>query len=466
MSNSAGQSGGWLTQIAMGRHLSYRAVRARLTLLYGGLFVLSGAALMLIAYLLLVNAGFIFSLQSGPDASPSLSGQAPAPGGAARTPLAGETTHPSAQTLAYWGAVARCMRQHGVAGFPMPADQVPSSLSSVGELSDRDGAILVFPHGLNTESATFGRAAGVCGFSADSAQQLNHQNGRRAHERDELILQSGIALALMSLLSLGLGWFIAGRVLQPLEAAHAAQRQFVANAAHELRTPLTRQRALIQVALADPSADATSLRAAHERALAAEQQLEQLINGLLTLTRGQAGLERLETVDLAVVASDVVSAYEAEVELHGLSVQTRLSAAPAQGDSRLTERLVANLIANAIRHNRAGGEVEIETGTYDRSPFVSVANSGSVIDLNDVERLFRPFERMGAARTAHDGGHGLGLSIVRAIADAHGAKLSVSPRPQGGLVVEVVFPTARAGPRMRLSGVWLRRAAPRATLGD
>jgi signal transduction histidine kinase len=464
MSDSAGQSGGWLTQMTIGRHLAYRAARARLTLLYGGLFVLSGAALMLIAYLLLVNAGFIFSLQSGPEASPGA--QAPAPGGAARTPLAGETTHPSAQTLAYWGTVAHCMRQHGVAGFPMPVNQVPSSLGSVGELSDRDGAILVFPLGLNTQSATFGRAAGVCGFSADSAQQLNQENGRRAHERDELILQSGIALALMSLLSLGLGWFIAGRVLQPLEAAHAAQRQFVANASHELRTPLTRQRALIEVALADPGADEASLRAAHERALAAEQQLEQLINGLLTLTRGQAGLGRLETVDLAAVTSDVLSVYGAEAELHGLSVRTRLSAAPAQGDPRLTERLVANLIANAIRHNRARGDVEVETGTYDRSPFVSVANSGSVIDVNDVERLFRPFERMGPARTAHDGGHGLGLSIVRTIADAHGAKLSVSPRPHGGLVVEVVFPTARTGPRTRLSGALVRRAAPRATLGD
>ena len=467
MSDSAGRPSGRLWQMAMGRHLSYGVVRVRLTLLFGGLFVLSGAALMLIAYLLLVNAGFVFSLQSGPDVSPGAQALAPANGGAARRiPLTGSTTHPSAQTLAYWGHVARCMRQHGVAGFPMPVNQLPTSLRSVAEVSDRDGAILVFPIGLRTQSSTFAQAAGVCGFSADSAQQLQQENARRTHERDELILQSGIALALMSLLSLGLGWFIAGRVLRPPEVAHAAQRQFVANASHELRAPLTRQRALIQVALADPRADEASLRAAHERVLAAEQQLEQVINGLLTLTRGQAGLERLDGVDLAVVASDVLSAYGAEAELHGLSVRATLSAAPAQGDPRLAERLVANLIANAIRHNSAGGHVEVETGLRERSPFVLVANTGQVVNVSDVERLFRPFERMGPARTAHDGGHGLGLSIVRAIADAHRAKLSVLPRPQGGLVVEVVFPTARAGSRMRLSGALLRRAAPRATLGD
>ena len=103
----------------------------------------------------------------------------------------------------------------------------------------------------------------------------------------------------MSLLSLGLGWLMAGRVLQPLEDSYQAQRQFVANASHELRAPLTRQRALIQVALADPDANFASLRAAHERVLASEQHLEQMIDALLALTRGQAGLERRERLDLA-----------------------------------------------------------------------------------------------------------------------------------------------------------------------
>ena len=136
---------------------------------------------------------------------------------------------------------------------------------------------------------------------------------QRTQTRQQLLIQSGIALAGMSLLSLGLGWLVAGRVLQPLEDSYEAQRQFVANASHELRAPLTRQRALIQVALANPEADFASLRTAHERVLASEQQLEQLIDALLALTRGQAGLERREQLDLAALASQTLLAREPEL---------------------------------------------------------------------------------------------------------------------------------------------------------
>jgi signal transduction histidine kinase len=225
-----------------------------------------------------------------------------------------------------------------------------------------------------------------------------------------------------------------------LEASFEAQRQFAANASHELRTPLARQRALIQVALADPKANFSSLRAAHERVLASEQHLEQMIEALLTLTRGQAGLERRERLDLAAIASEALHGREAELAGRDLEVRATLATGPAVGDPRLIERLIANLIDNAIRHNIPGGHIEIATGTRDRHAFVSIANTGPAVPPEELQRLFQPFQRLGSTRTRHNNGYGLGLSIVHAIANAHGAELTARARAQGGLAVEVGFP--------------------------
>ena len=451
-----------LSQMAVGRHLSYGTVRARLTLLYGCLFALSGAALMAIAYLLLVNAGFVFSLGGAANTGPA---SVPPPRGASVSlPTAGLRTHPSPETLAYWRGVARCMRTRGFTGFPDPTDVVPRRSGSFQEVSDRSGAILLYPRSLDMRSAAYVSAADACGVLADNPQQFAHETGARSQVREQLLLQSAIALGAMSLLSLALGWFIAGRALQPLVDAYAAQRQFVANASHELRAPLTRQRALIQVALADPHADQASLREAHERVLVSEERLEQLINGLLTLARGQAGLARREDLDIAVIAAEVLLTYRAEARASGLKVHTALAPAQGQGDRLLLERLLANLIGNAIRHNTARGEVNVATGTRDRAPFLSVTNTGPVVAPEDVQRLLRPFERMGAVRAVTDGGHGLGLSIVRAIADAHGAELRLSPQPAGGLAVEVVLSAPRTRSRPVFGGTWLRRAGQRRAL--
>ena len=123
--------------------------------------------------------------------------------------------------------------------------------------------------------------------------------------------------------------------------------------------------------------------------------------------------------------------------------------APAAGDPRLLERLIANLIDNAIRHNIPGGHLEITTGTRDGHAFVSITNTGPAVPPEQIHRLFQPFQRLGGARIQHKGGHGLGLSIVQAIATAHGAELTTRARPQGGLTIEVSFPPAAgAGSRV------------------
>jgi signal transduction histidine kinase len=430
-----------LTELAVGRHLPHRTARVRLMLLYGALFLVSGAALMAITYALLVNAGFVFTLQNtvlkGPP--PSLARTGPPPG----LPGPGSTTHPSAQTMAHWRTVARCMRQHGVSGFPDPATSMPPNFPRTGGVvADREGAILSISAAIQ-QSPAFTGAASACGFNADRSGETA-ENRRRTQVRQELLIQSGIALAGMSLLSLVLGWLMAGRVLQPLEDSYQAQRQFAANASHELRAPLTRQRALIQVALADPDANFASLRTAHERVLASEQHLEQMIDGLLALTRGQAGLERRERLDLATLAAQVLRIRDSETTNLGLDVRATLAPAPTAGDPRLLERLIANLLDNAIRHNIPQGHLEITTGTRHQHAVLTVTNTGPTIPPEEVPRLLQPFQRLHGTRTTHRSGNGLGLAIVDAIAAAHRATLTTQPRSGGGLIIEVTFPaTAR-----------------------
>ncbi|WP_222853348.1 sensor histidine kinase [Fodinicola acaciae] len=289
---------------------------------------------------------------------------------------------------------------------------------------------------------------------------------------------SAIALVIVAFLALALGWEVAGGVLRPLrtittrtrrisatnlqerlaldgpadelheladtidallgrlEAAFDAQRQFVANASHELRTPLTRQRALIEVALDDPEATISSMRAACRRVLAAGDQQERLIEGLLTLASSQRGPGRRERLDLAVLASDTVDRAGAE----DLKVEVELAPAPAYGDPRLVERLVTNLVDNAVRHNVLGGWIRITTRREGDRSVLTVANGGPVLPRAEIARLFQPFQRFDAERTGVRDGHGLGLSIVAAIADAHNAELRADPGTDGGLTVWVAFP--------------------------
>jgi signal transduction histidine kinase len=235
-------------------------------------------------------------------------------------------------------------------------------------------------------------------------------------------------------------------MLARLDAAFASQRRFVANASHELRTPLARQRTLAQVALSDPDANADSLRAAHERILVSGEQQEQLIDALLTLSRVQAGAVKRHPVDLAPVVRDLLAARAAEAEERQVRVLPDISTAPLRGDPRLVEHLAANLVDNALRHNVPGGLVVVQTGTRAGHGWLAVSNDGPVVAPDEIERLYEPFERLGAERTHAGEGFGLGLCIVRAVAVAHGASLTTEARLTGGLHVELRFPPAGVTP--------------------
>ncbi|MGW7205205.1 sensor histidine kinase [Streptomyces sp. NPDC054837] len=309
-------------------------------------------------------------------------------------------------------------------------------------------------------------------------QRLSVQRSEQLHE---LLIESALALAVMTFFSLALGRLMAGRVLDPLrtmtaatrrisadnlherlavagpddelkamadtidavlarlEGAFEAQKAFVANASHELRTPLTLQQAVVDVTLADPDASVETLRAALLRVRAAGEEQERMIDTLLTLARSQRGLERQEFVDLAAIVRERLPGAQA-----GVRVEARLEPAAVLGDPQLIERLVVNLTDNAVRHNLAEGEgswVSVWTGVDAMGrPGLRIENSGPVIPADQAAGLFQPFRRRGPERVRRRDGLGLGMSIVAAVVAAHGGWVRATTRPQGGLTVEVGLP--------------------------
>jgi signal transduction histidine kinase len=227
-----------------------------------------------------------------------------------------------------------------------------------------------------------------------------------------------------------------------LEASFESQRHFIANASHELRTPLAGQRTLLQVALADPAASTEDLRAACDEALQLGEQQERLIEGLLTLATSERGIEKPESFDLGATTQIVLASRAHEAAHRSIRIDAALHRAPAMGDPRLVESLVANLVDNAVRHNISGGYIEVATSSLGGTAVLAISNTGPAMPPNEIEQLFQPFQQFGSERIRNRGGHGLGLAIVQAIARAHGATLNARPRPEGGLSVEVTF----AGP--------------------
>jgi len=315
------------------------------------------------------------------------------------------------------------------------------------------------------------------------AAQEVHQH---AAALNQLLVVSAIALGIMAIASVGLGWLVAGRVLRPLremtaaaqaisednlhqrlavpgpgdelkdlgdtidrllerlQAAFDAQRNFVASASHELRTPLTLTRTLLQMALTDPHPTLASYRSTCQDLLEASDQQEQLIEALLTLARSQRGLDRRDPVDLAAITTSALQALQPAAAVRGLAVSTSISTAPVPGDERLLQRLVTNLIDNAIRHNIPRGEISIHVTASGEHPSLTITNTGPVIPPGQITRLPQPFQRLPATRPAGAGGLGLGLSIAAAIAKAHHATLTINPGQRGGLDIGIDFPPAAA----------------------
>jgi signal transduction histidine kinase len=393
-----------------------RPVRLRLTLVYSGLFLAAGAVLLVVTYGLVAQ---------------SLS----------TTPPAADT---SSQASQYLTQALQLCKERGL-------DPVAMS---------------------KCEQTAEGSLAGVSKASLEA---------QRSRTLAHLLDYSLAALAALVFASTWLGWIVAGRVLRPvhaitaaarraseenlgerialagpddelkeladtfdamlgrLDAAFASQRRFVANASHELRTPLTVMRTAIDVTLAKPGRTPAQLEAMAVEVRHAADRAETLIEALLTLARSDRGTGPREPLDVAVLAEDALDAAAGAIRARPVTVQAVLEPALAVGDPVLVERLVTNLIDNAVRHNVPDGWVQVATGTREGMVFIDVANGGPLVPAELVPSLFEPFRRL-CDRTGSPDGMGVGLSIVRSVALAHRGQATARPRPAGGLEVTVSLP--------------------------
>jgi signal transduction histidine kinase len=311
---------------------------------------------------------------------------------------------------------------------------------------------------------------------------------RSANDRAlrRVLLAFGGALLLVTLASVAAGWIIAGRALRPissitatarsisdrtldarialhgprdelreladtfdsmlarLQAAFESQRRFVANASHELRTPLAIVRTELDVTLDDPEASADELRAMARVVQDANERMERLISSLLALASSEGGIVHARQADLAELVAPALEREPAFGPEGALRLESMLEHAPVIGDPVLLERLAANLVDNAVRYNAAVGWVQAQTGIERGEATLRVINPGARIEPAAVEELLEPFRRLESSRARATGGYGLGLAVVRAVAQAHGGRVAVLARREGGLEVTVSLPLAPA----------------------
>ena len=405
------------------RRLWPQKIRTRLTLIYAALFFAAGAALLGLTYGLVAS-----SLPAQPPAAATVSNQ--------------ELTN-----------LSHACKQASLAAKGKRPVAVPASLPAACEQAE--------------EAYSAGAAAG--------------SQAQRQRALSRLLAFSLAGLGVMTVASGGLGWLMSGRVLRPvrvitetarraseehlgerlaltgardelkeladtfddmlerLDAAFAAQRRFIASASHELRTPLTVMRTAIDVTLAKPSPTARQLTDTAVRVRRSIDQAESAVEALLTLAVSEQGKLSTEFSDLATWAEDAIDAAAPEIERLDLRVDAKLDPAETTGDPQLLERMVWNLVDNAVRYNEPGGWIRLRTGSRNADAYVEIANSGPFIPDDAVPSLFEPFRRM-EARTGVREGVGLGLSIARSVLTAHRATVTARSRPAGGLDVSVVIP--------------------------
>ena len=443
--------------------LPRRTARLRLTVLYGAAFLACGAAVLaVVAYLL-----YGHTAQQSPSNQPKSSASAVLHG---KVPIAD-------------------VQQAG----PYDIVKVPVKVPTADVQQAGRYDIFTIPVKAPIAAPQQHQKPPVL-TAAQQARLLAEAQFHVDYDKAQILIICAIALAVIAVAAAAIGWIIAGRVLRPLstitaaarriaasslherlaldgpddelkeladtldnlfarlEASFDAQRRFAANASHELRTPLTRERTLLQVTLADPASTTGTWRAVSEELLASNAEQESLIEALLTLASGEADASQREPLDLADIAGAALAAAQPGISRLGLHVHTDIQPATLDGDPLLVQQLVTNLIDNAVQHNIPGGDVQVGTRTSDGHAVLSVTNSGRVIPAAEVDLLFQPFQRLGP-RPARRGGHGLGLSIVRAIAAAHGATIAARALPGGGLAVDATFlprpPGSRTAPGIK-----------------
>lgn len=388
-------------------------IRIRLTLLYGGMFLIAGILLLSIIYLLAAQAVStgntpVFKIEDGTNISVS-SNICPA--------VDADTAPTNLRLDDFNRAIAACIDHERQVAL--------DTLLSRSLLALLGLAVIAFAFGY----AMAGRVLAPLGRITRTARAVAGSDLSRRIELD------GPDDELKELAD------TFDEMLERLQRAFTAQQRFVGNASHELRTPLAINRTLLEVHLSDPGAPA-ELQQLGRTLLATNERSEQLVEGLLLLARSDNQIVERKPVDLAEVASQAIDQVRSEADAKKVEIRGERAPAVVQGNGVLLERIALNLVQNAVRYNvpGPGGWVEVTTELQHGQAVLVVTNTGPVVPAYEIDNLFEPFRRLRTERTGSDKGVGLGLSIVRSVARAHGGHIAARPREGGGLVMRVTLP--------------------------